>query len=154
MRLGDERISVSLNVAEGVGILFDTYREGMLLDRYLETVALKYDLSFEEAKLIFYLSQADEGCTLGEMSEVTRIRKRKLETVIQKLISKEYIKQKKKSVNLEFEILSNAESIIIDLLTAKNTYQQVKYAGFSEEEIEQYEVLSARVRENVQKALK
>lgn len=161
MRLGDERISVSLNVAEGVGILFDTYREGMLLDRYLETVALKYDLSFEEAKLIFYLSQADEGCTLGEMSEVTRIRKRKLETVIQKLISKEYIKQKetekqekKKSVNMEFEILSNAESIIIDLLTAKNTYQQVKYAGFSEEEIEQYEVLSARVRENVQKALK
>ena len=161
MKLGDERISVSLNVAEGVGILFDTYREGKLLDRYLETVAIKYDLSFEDVKLIFYLSQADEGCTLKEMSDVTQIKRRKLITSIQKLISKEYIKlktpvdlEKKKGAKVECEFLNNAESIIFDLLTAKSTYLQVKYSGFTEEEIEQYEVLAARMRENVQRALK
>ena len=161
MKLGDERISVSLNVAEGVGILFDTYREGKLLDRYLETVAIKYDLSFEDVKLIFYLSQADEGCTLKEMSDVTQIKRRKLITSIQKLISKEYIKlktpvdlEKKKGAKIECEFLNNAESIISDLLTAKSTYLQVKYSGFTEEEIEQYEVLAARMRENVQRALK
>lgn len=161
MKLGDERISVSLNVAEGVGILFDTYREGILLDRYLETVAIKYDLSFEDVKLIFYLSQADEGCTLKEMSDVTQIKRRKLITSIQKLVSKEYIKlktpvdlEKKKSAKVECEFLNNAECIIFDLLTAKSTYLQVKYSGFTEEEIEQYEVLTARMRENVQRALK
>ena len=161
MKLGDERISVSLNVVEGVGILFDTYREGKLLDRYLETVAIKYDLSFEDVKLIFYLSQADEGCTLKEMSDVTQIKRRKLITSIQKLISKEYIKlktpvdlEKKKSAKVECEFLNNAESIIFDLLTAKSTYHQVKYSGFTEEEIEQYEILTARMRENVQRALK
>ena len=161
MKLGDERISVSLNVAEGVGILFDTYREGKLLDRYLETVAIKYDLSYEDVKLIFYLSQADEGCTLKEMSDVTQIKRRKLITSIQKLISKEYIKlktpvdlEKKKGAKVECEFLNNAESIIFDLLTAKSTYLQVKYSGFTEEEIEQYEVLTARMRENVQRALK
>lgn len=161
MKLGDERISVSLNVAEGVGILFDTYREGILLDRYLETVAIKYDLSFEDVKLIFYLSQADEGCTLKEMSDVTQIKRRKLITSIQKLITKEYIKlktpvdlEKKKGAKVEYEFLNNAESIIFDLLTAKSTYLQVKYSGFTEEEIEQYEVLAARMRENVQRALK
>ena len=161
MKLGDERISVSLNVAEGVGILFDTYREGKLLDRYLETVAIKYDLSFEDVKLIFYLSQADEGCTLKEMSDVTQIKRRKLITSIQKLISKEYIKlktpvdlEKKKGAKVECEFLNNAECIISDLLTAKSTYLQVKYSGFTEEEIEQYEVLAARMRENVQRALK
>lgn len=161
MKLGDERISVSLNVAEGVGILFDTYREGKLLDRYLETVAIKYDLSFEDVKLIFYLSQADEGCTLKEMSDVTQIKRRKLITSIQKLISKEYIKlktpvdlEKKKGAKIECEFLNNAESIISDMLTAKSTYLQVKYSGFTEEEIEQYEVLTARMRENVQRALK
>lgn len=161
MKLGNERISVSLNVAEGVGILFDTYREGKLLDRYLETVAIKYDLSFEDVKLIFYLSQADEGCTLKEMSDVTQIKRRKLITSIQKLVSKEYIKlktpvdlEKKKSAKVECEFLNNAETIIFDLLTAKSTYLQVKYSGFTEEEIEQYEVLAARMRENVQRALK
>lgn len=162
MKLGDERISVSVSISEGAGILFDTYRESKLLDRYLEIVALKNDLSFEEAKLIFYLSQTDEACTLKEMSAVTHIKSRKLAMSIQKLISKEFIKlkeavdlEKKKSDNkIEMELLSSAEPVIADLLMAKSTYLQVKYSGLSEEEIEQYELLSERMRANVQKALK
>lgn len=162
MKLGDERISVSISITEGAGILFDTYREGKLLDRCLETVALKQDLSFEEAKLLFYLSQTDENGTLSEISEVTHIKRRKLILSIQKLIAKEMIKlkesmelEKKKTDNkLEFELLSGAETVITDLLSAKATYFQVKYSGLSNEEIEQYEILSQRVRENVQKSLK
>ena len=95
------------------------------------------------------------------MSDVTQIKRRKLITSIQILISNEYIKlktpvdlEKKKGAKVECEFLNNAESIIFDLLTAKSTYLQVKYSGFTEEEIEQYEVLAARMRENVQRALK
>lgn len=164
MKLGDERINVSLGVMEGAGILFDTYREGRLLDRYLETVALRQDLAFEDVKLLFYLSQTDEGCTLNEMSEITRIKRRKLVMSIQKLIAKEMVKlreaenidlEKKKSENkIELELLSGAEPVITDILMAKNTYLQVKYSGLSDEEIEQYEMLTERMRTNVQKGLK
>lgn len=164
MKLGDERISVSLSVTEGAGILFDTYREIKLLDRYLETVALQQDLSFEDVKLLFYLSQTEESCTLQEMSEITQIKKRKLTFSIQKLIAKEMIKlkepetvdlEKKKSENkIELELLSAAEPVISNLLMAKNTYLQIKYAGLDEEEIEQYEMLTERMRSNIQKALK
>lgn len=162
MKLGDERISVSLSITEGAGILFDTYREGKLLERYLETVALKYDLAFEDVKLIFYLSQTDESCTLKEMSEVTGLKRRKLTASIQKLINKEILKlktpidfEKKKADNkVELEILIGAEPIISDLLVAKETYLQVKYSGLTEDEIEQYEMLTERMRVNVQKALK
>lgn len=161
MKLGDERISVSANVADGEGILFDAYREFKLLDRYLETVAIKYDLSFEDAKVLFYFSQVYEGCTTKEISQVTQIKKRKLAASIQKLVSKGYIsvktledQDKKKNVLVECGILSDAEPVILDLLSAKTSYLKVKYAGLSEEEIEQYEILSTRMRENIQKALK
>lgn len=166
MKLGDERISVSLSITEGAGILFDTYREGKLLDRYLETVALKYDLTFEEVKFIFYLSQTDESCTLTEMSEVTQIKRRKLAGTIQKLIAKELLHlktpaelEKKKAENkkaenkVELELLCGAEPIISELLVAKDTYLRVKYSGLSEEEIEQYEMLAEKMRSNIRKAL-
>lgn len=164
MKLGDERISVSLSATEGAGILFDTYREGKLLDRYLEIVALKQDLAFEDVKLLFYLSQTEGSCTLKEMSEITQLKRRKLVMSIQKLIGKEIIRlkeaeivdlEKKKSENkIELELLSGAEPVITDILMAKNTYLQVKYAGLNEEEIEQYEMLTEKMRVNIQKALK
>lgn len=164
MKLGDERISVSLSVTEGAGILFDTYREGKLLDRYLEIVALKQDLAFEDVKLLFYLSQTEESCTLNEMSEITQLKRRKLVMSIQKLIGKAMLRlreaetaelEKKKSENkIELELLSGAEPVITDILMAKNTYLQVKYSGLNEEEIEQYEMLTEKMRVNIQKALK
>ena len=61
-----------------------------------------------------------------------------------KFVYKEYIKlktpvdlEKKKGAKVECEFLNNAESIIFDLLTAKSTYLQVKYSGFTEEEIQE-----------------
>lgn len=161
MKLGDERISVSLSITEGAGILFDSYREIKLLDRYLETTALKHDLSFEDMKLIFYLSQTEEGCTLKEMSQVTQIKQRKLILSMQKLMNKEIIRlkepvdleKKKSDKKIELELLEGAEMIVSDLLAAKNTYLQVKYSGLTEEEIEQYEMLAEKMRTNIQKAL-
>lgn len=162
MKLGNERISISLSATEAAGILFDTYREGKLLDRYLETVAIRHDLNFEDVKLLFFLSQTDESCTLNEMAEVTQIKRRKLTLSIQKLLNKEFLRMKdfaeldKKRSNhkVELEILRKSEAIISDLLVAKDSYLQVKYSGLNEEEIEQYELLSERVRVNVQRALK
>ncbi len=159
MKLGDERISLSLSVREGDGILFDAYRESRLLDRYLETVAIKYELAFEDVKLMFYLSQNDEACTMEEMSEITRISKIKLIASAQKLILKKYLRlkdpqeleKKKEKDKMEYEILNEAEPVISDLLAAKTSYLQIKYSGLSEEEIEQYEMISEKIRGNIQK---
>jgi len=52
------------------------------------------------------------------------------------------------------EFLPEAENVLQDILMAKDMYYQVKYAGLSEEEIEQYEVISDKIRNNIQKSLK
>ena len=79
---------------------------------------------------------------------------------IQKLISKEYIRLKeqidlenRKILKLEWEILPDAEGIIGDLIESKSRYWEVMYSGLTEEEIMQYELLSAKIKENVKKQL-
>ena len=52
------------------------------------------------------------------------------------------------------EFLSEAEGVLQDILMARDMFHQVKYAGLSEEEIEQYEVISDKIRNNIQKSLK
>lgn len=91
MKLGDERVSISFGAVEGAGFLFDSYRERKLLDRYLETVAIKLDMTLEEVVLLFYLTQMEENCSLQEMSSIMQIKKGKLRIAIQKLILKNLI---------------------------------------------------------------
>ena len=48
-KLGNERMQVSPDILAGTGILCDAFRDRKLLERYLETAALKNDLSLPEA---------------------------------------------------------------------------------------------------------
>lgn len=168
MRLGDERISVSMEVNESGGILMEAYRERKLLERFLETVALKQDLGLEEVKLLLYLSQADEICTLKEIAEAIHCNRARLLLAIQKLTSREILKSvdwksmedKEESENkifpskVDLKFLPEAEAVLRDLYHAQSQYEEALYEGFSEEELEQYEILSERICSNAQRALK
>lgn len=162
MKLGDERVSVSVGISEAAGIFLDTYRESKLLDRYLQTVAIRQELLLSDVKLLLYFSQTDESGTLKEIAAVTHLKKTKVLLSLQKLTAREIIKVKNYGIrgseeetdNIEVEFLPEAEGVLQDVLMAKDMFHQVKYAGLSEEEIEQYEVISDKIRSNVQKALK
>ena len=162
MKLGKERISVSVGISEADGIFLDAYRESKLLDRYLQTVALRQELLLSDVKLLLYFSQTDESGTLKEIAAVTHLKKTKVLLSLQKLTSREIIKMKNMAIRssdeetdkIEVEFLTEAEPVLQDILMAKDMYYQVKYAGLSEEEIEQYEVISDKIRSNVQKSLK
>lgn len=164
MRLGDERVSVSVEAAQGAGYLFDSYRERKLLERYMETIALKHDMTLEEIKLLYYLSQAEGTNNLKEMSNITLVKKGRLRIAIQKLTSANMIrvmekkpeenKEKKSSdIQLTLELLPAAENVLADLLEAKRQYQEALYAGLEEKEIEQYEELSEKINSNIRKML-
>lgn len=178
MKLGDERISVSLGAARGDGFLFEAYRERKLLDRYLETVALKQDMSLEEIKVLFYLSGLEESSSVREMADITVTKKSKLWLAVQKLISREMIRvqdkwiggeipekekrkeggkkgrKKNKNMPIAMEIMPQAEPVLTDILWAKQQFYQVCYEGMSAEEIQEYEILLEKIKNNVQKMLK
>lgn len=173
MKLGDERISISLGATEGAGFLFEAYRERKLLDRYLETVALKQDMSLEEVKVLFYLSGLEISSSIEEMAEITATKKSKLRSAIQKLSNRNMIRiqdkrilegskessrkgeeKKNGSSPVTMEILPEAESVLKDILWAKGQFYQLRYEGMSEEEVQQYEILLEKIKANVQRMLK
>jgi DNA-binding MarR family transcriptional regulator len=130
----------------------------------METIALKHDMTLEEIKLLYYLSQAEGTNNLKEMSNITLVKKGRLRIAIQKLTSANMIrvmekkpeenKEKKSSdIQLTLELLPAAENVLADLLEAKRQYQEALYAGLEEKEIEQYEELSEKINSNIRKML-
>lgn len=128
----------------------------------MQTVALRQELMLHDIKLLLYFSQADESGNLKEIAAVTHLKKTKIILSLQKLMAKDFIKMKNLSIisneesqdRIEVEFLPESESVLQDIMTAIEMYSQVKYAGLSEEEIEQYEAVSNKIRSNVQKSLK
>lgn len=191
-KLGSERIQVSVDALDGEGMLLDMYRERKLLDRRLQIVALKNELTLEEMKLILYLSQSYKIFDLKEASEVLNVSKREVRRAVSKLEAKKLIeikeqrgkknpeeKKEKKAKNdkkikedkrrkqdkkvkeekdlepiTEIALLPLTETILKDLAEENNRLEQMKLAGFSEEELEQYALLSERVKQNIRNALK
>lgn len=193
-KLGSERIQVSVDALDGEGMLLDLYRERKLLDRRLQIVALKNELTLEEMKLILYLSQSYKIFDLKEASEVLNVSKREVRRAVSKLEAKKLIEVKgqrgkknpeekrekeKKTKNdkkikgenrrkedkkvkeekdlepiTEIALLPMTETILKDLAEENNRLEQMRLAGFSEEELEQYALLSERVKQNIRNSLK
>lgn len=174
-KLGDERKSACAIAVDGDGILMDEYRDRKLLDRYLEQVALKYEMTLQEVRLLMYLSQLDSVESRKELADFANVKMSNLSLILQKLSAKgilkledvrvpvvesseevrvEEPKKRKKTVRkLVITLLPEAEAVMKSLMVAKNDYEQAKYAGFSEEELLQYEYLSNKIKENTKRVL-
>ena len=82
-----------------------------------------------------------------------------LSASIQKLVARGLIKvediraQKGMERQIRVLILPAADSLLEDLAVVEQDYHQARFAGFSEEELEQYTRMSERMKENIQKIL-
>lgn len=91
-KLGDERNIICSEAVSGEGVLTEIYRSRKLLERYLETVALRNDLSLNEVTLLLYLSQTHTVQSRKELADFTGMSRNSLARTLQKLSSKDYIK--------------------------------------------------------------
>lgn len=91
-KLGTERNNVCPEAVSGDGILMEAYRERKLLERYLETVALRNDLSLKEVTLLLYLSQTHILRSRKELADFTGMSGNSLAMTLKKLSSKDFIK--------------------------------------------------------------
>ncbi len=157
LKLGNERLSMKMSLSEGTGLFWDSFCEKKLLERYLEIVALKRDLMLEDVKLLYFMGHADEIGDTKEVASILGIKRSKLMLSLQRLVNREILEVpgwKEDSPKLELCFGEKAEEVLADILEAKNSYEQIKYAGLSEEEIEQYDLLTEKIKGNIEKALK
>lgn len=64
-KLGEERSQALQEVISEDGIIVEKYRDRKLLERYLESVALKYDMTLAELSLLLYRKDAGKALTEG-----------------------------------------------------------------------------------------
>lgn len=179
-RLGNERTRIGEGALEGEGVFFDAYRERKLQERLLDIVALRNDLATGDVKLLYFLSEPHENCTLKEIAEMLNITRLELSASIQKLLGKEMIapvekdrakteaqakelptpaekepkEAKQKAGEKEYTVTQEAEAVMSELLFVLCDLEQIQYEGFSPEERALYEELTEKRRRNIQNALR
>lgn len=160
-KLGSERATINTDAVYQEGILAEIYRNRKLLERYLETVALRNDLTLKEVTLLLYLSQADTPRSRKDLADFAGISKNGLSLTLQRLSSKNLIKvsstadtpQKSARKILHIELLPAALNILPELSTVKNDFDAARFDGFTEAEYMEYNRLSDKIKTNIQKIL-
>lgn len=96
-KLGEERSQALQEVISEDGIIVEKYRDRKLLERYLESVALKYDMTMAELSLLLYRKDAgqaldgkDAGKALSrkDLAELMHMSRGDLRAALQKLVAR------------------------------------------------------------------
>ena len=159
-KLGDERVSVPAQAREGEGLLLDLFRERKLLEAYVETVALKYDLSMQEIRLLLYLSQSPWEGTRKDLAEILDISRAALTMAVQKLSSRSLVwadggqtDEKKGGRSWRLTCMDEARPVLADLALARGDFEQACTAGIDPEELARYYATEEKIRNNIRRAL-
>lgn len=96
-KLGEERSQALQEVISEDGIIVERYRDRKLIERYLESVALKYDMTMAELSLLLYRKDAgqaldgkDAGKALSrkDLTELMHMSRGDLRAALQKLVAR------------------------------------------------------------------
>ena len=136
------------------GIIVDKYRDRKLLERYLESAALKHDMTMEELSLLLYLKDTSHELSRKNLADLMDLSRGDLAVAVQRLSAKKMVeitelpRRRGTERKIRLELLPASEVVIPDLEAAENDYYQAKFGNFTEEEIRQYTLLARKVREN------
>lgn len=87
-KLGEERSQALQEVISEDGIIVEKYRDRKLLERYLESVALKYDMTLAELSLLLYRKDAGKALSRKDLAELMHMSLGDLRAALQKLVSR------------------------------------------------------------------
>lgn len=87
-KLGEERSQALQEVISEDGIIVEKYRDRKLLERYLESVALKYDMTLAELSLLLYRKDAGKALSRKDLAELMHMSREDLRAALQKLVSR------------------------------------------------------------------
>lgn len=152
-KLGTERIPVCPSAISGEGILSEFYRSRKLLDRCLETIALRNDLTLGELSLLLSLSQMHTFCSRTELADFAGLSKSSLSRTLQKLSAKDYIRVSSTRKYLHVDLLPAATALLPELATAQNDFDAARFAGLTEEELICYARVTEKIKENTRRVL-
>ena len=152
-KLGSERTSVSPQALNGHGIIIDAYRSKMLLHRYLESAAIKHDLTLNDACLLLALENPIPFTTKKELANYAQLPLHILSLSLSHLSMRGFI-QPLPIQHFSVCLLETATPVLDDLKAAINDFECTCMRDFTKEESCLYRQLSERIHENVLESLR
>ena len=159
-KLGDERRTIFADGLNGEGVLMESYRDRKLLERYLETAAVKNDLTLIDTVLLLALSYSHKVYSRKELADFTHTSYTSLALSLRKLASRGILRTeevrgiaKNTGRKVAVTLLPAADPVLEDIAAAQRDYESVKFTGFSDGELTEYARLSEKIKGNIQKTL-
>ena len=152
-------MQVSPHVLYGEGVMYDAFRERKLLDRYLETAALKNDLALPDAKLLLALWELNFQPTRREAADFANLPRSTFSLSLQKLTARGLIKitdirqEKQQARRMDISFPEAAKSVLADLETARQDYESARLAALQPGEVEQHNRLAEKIQTHIRDVL-
>ena len=149
-KLGQERSQANAALGDGNDYFAQDYRNRKLMAYYIEPVAIKNDLTLEEARVLLVLSHHPMVKNRKELAEFLEVSLQRLTIIFNKLRKNEYIKVSKKRGENRLEIIfyKAAEKLIDELKIAERQFETARFSGLTERELQEYKRLSEQIKEN------
>lgn len=90
-RLGEEHVPVYDGALSADGWMMDQYRERKLMERYLDTAALRFDLELRDMLVMSCLQEVGSFSSRHELSDYTQLTPSAVGRSLQKLVSRELV---------------------------------------------------------------
>ena len=149
-KLGEERVRIQPETLTEEGVLAEALRERKLLERCLEPAALANGLELKESLILLALGQDGFSGSRKDLAALAGVSRSRLYRCLQQLSVKEFVKTERTGVY----VLPAAYGPLADLESAVSDWRSLLHAGFTEEEVSQYQAFCRRVQENVRNTLK
>lgn len=158
-KLGNERTRVSPYVLDGEGVLYHAFLERKLLDRCLETAALKNDLTLSDAKLLLALWEMHFQPTRREAADFAGLPRSTFSLSLQKLTGRGFLKitdvrrGKEQVKRMDVSFSEAAKPVLADLETARQDYASARLVCLTPEELKQYSRMAEKMQAHIRDIL-
>lgn len=158
-KLGDERVHINAEIIQGSGIFYDALREQKLLERCLETAALKNSLSLSDVKLLLALQELEIAPTYRELADFADLSRSTLSLSLQKLLNRNLIQvtdsreSSRQAKRISISFTDEAAPLLADLDIARQTYRSARLATLAPEEQEHYRLLTEKIQNHLRDTL-
>lgn len=150
-KLGEERISMHLQDTLREDIVINTYINSKILERYMKTIALRYDLGLQEVMVILYIYRGKDAADKKMLADYSGLSGRSVSRILQKLVFRKMIAVTGKGRQAKIRLLEEALPVCQELDKIQDDYDEVRFHGFTEEEKREYKNMSERAACNIQK---
>lgn len=154
-KVGEERSQTNALLGAGDSYFVEDYRNRKLMAYYLEPVAIKNELTLEDARILLALSYLPEVKDLKELADFLEISEQHQSMLLGKFYKHGYVqvKRKREMGRLEITFLPKAEKILVELKQAEKNFETARFAKLTEKELEEYQRLSLLIKENTLKLI-